>query len=361
MNTYVPNLVFIGGHADAQNIISAFDKSEGIIWKVHEGKRAEYAPGVQTLQLLDSRLTYMSIFEVEKDIETGKTIYDTETGTPKITGFKPFGIKTLSHLCKLAEQHIAQGNPKPIFISWKEFTVPPIANTEIGKRMHACLEIGHFDNTRGLNYEGRKVFLKFGYPKARHDVIKQKAEILHHNDPEPLDDTYEKIDEIGEGYQTTGVHRYKDPRMEAQRQQEIRDKAEQTVYRSRPTRWENTTTIDFSAEPIPAWTERATGFTLIDFLRAETFEDIATMVNEREALTAENTIADFQRVYLCSERHARRLWKQVGGKEEKDRRETELVKHILEMHNRDMSNLAIANALNIHESKVRRILRNNNI
>lgn len=356
VNPYIPNLVFMGGHADAENIIKAFDENESIIWKVYEGKRAEYAPGVQTLQLLDSRLTYMSIFEVEKDTETGQTIYDTETASPKIMDVKQFGIKILRHLCKLAEQHIAQGNPKPIFISWKEFTVTPIANTEIGKRMHACLEIGHFDNTRGLNYEGRKVFLKFGYPKARHDVIKQKAEILHHNDPDPLDETYEEIDEIQDGYQATGIRRYQDPRMETQRQQEIRDKAEQTVYRSRPTRWEDTTTIDFSAEPIPGWTERATGFTLTDFLRAETFEDIATMVKEREALTAENTIEDFQRIYMCSYRQARNLWEAAGGKELKDSTEKNLANRILEMHDQDMSNRAIAKTLNIHESKVRRIV-----
>ena len=356
VNPYVKNLVFMGGHADADNIIKAFDENESITWKVYEGKHAEYAPGVQTLQLLDARLTYMSIFEVEKNTETGQTIYDTDTNSPKIMGVKPFGIKILSYLCKLAEQHIAQGHPKPIFISWKEFTMTRIENTEIGKRMHACLEIGHFDNTRGLNYDGRKVFLKFGYPKARHDVIMQKAEILHHNDKEPLDDTYEKIDDIQEGYQATGIRRYKDPRMEAQRQQEIRDKAEQTVYRSRPTRWEQTTTIDFSAEPIPGWTERATGFLLTDFLRAESFEDIATMVSQREALTADNTIEDFQRIYICSYRQARNLWEAAGGKELKDKTENNLIERILEMHDQDISNRSIAQTLSIHESKVRRIV-----
>lgn len=360
VNPYIKNLVFIGGHADAENIINAFDKTENIIWKVRQGKRAAYATGVQTLQLLDTRLTYRTIFQVEKDTETGQTIYDTDTAAPKIIGFKPFGMKILTHLCKVAEQHIGQGKPKPIFISWKEFTVPPITETEIGKRMHACLEIGHFDNTRGLNYEGRKVFLKFGYPKARHDVIKQKAEILHHNDPEPLDETYEKRDEIEAGYQTIGSRRYKDPRMEAQRQQEIRDKAEQTVYRSRPTRWENTTTIDFSAEPIPKWTERATGFRLTDFLRAEAFEDVTSMISEREALTAEHTIEDFQRIYMCSPRHARRLWEKAGGKDAEARMEAELVKRIHHMKNElKMSNRAIARTLGINETQVRRIVNRN--
>jgi len=355
VNPYIPNIAFIGGHADAENIINAF-REEDIDWTIREGKRAEYAKGVQTLQFLDSRLTYRSIFEVEKDVETGKTVYDTDTESPKILGIKPFGIKILNHLCKLAEQHIEQGNQKPIFISWKDFTVSPIADTEIGKRMHACLEIGHFDNTRGLNYEGRKVYLKLGYPKARHDVIKQKTETLHHHDTEPIDDTYEKIDETHDGYQITGTRRYKDPRMEAQRQQEIRDKAEQTVYRSRPTRWENTTTIDFSAEPIPGWTARAKGFMLTDFLRAENFENIGARVEERESLTAENTIADFQRIYLCSPRHARRLWEQAGGKELKESTEAELITCILEMHNQEMSKRAIARTLGIHESKVRKIL-----
>ena len=355
VNPYVKNLVFMGGHADADNIIKAFDENESIIWKVSEGKRAEYAHGVQTLQLLDARLTYLSIFEVEKDIETGQTIYDTDKKSPKIIGVKPFGIKILSHLCKLAEQHIAQGHPKPIFISWKEFTTTLIQNTEIGKRMHACLEVGHFDNTRGLNYDGRKVFLKFGYPKARHDVIKQKAEILHHNDKEPLDETYEKMDDIQVGYQATGIQRYKDPRMEAQRQQEIRDKAEQTVYRSRPTRWENTTTIDFSAEPIPAWTERAIGFILTDFLQAETFEGIAIRASQREALTANNTIEDFQRIYMCSERHARRLWEQAGGKDAEARKQAELKKQIHEMQEKGMSIRAIAKDLGENKDKIARL------
>ena len=360
VNPFIPNLVFMGGHTDAENIINAFDEKENIIWKVTEGKQAAYATGVQTLQMLDTRLTYRTVFEVEKDTETGKTVYDTDTASPKVIGITQFGMKLLTHLCNLAERHIADGHSKPVFISWKEFTVSPIADTEIGKRMHACLEIGHFDNTRGLNYEERKVFLKFGYPKARHDVIKRKAEILHHNDPEPLDDTYEKINEIEDGYQTIGTHRYKDPRMEAQRQQEIRNKAEQTVYRSRPTRWENTTTIDFSAEPIPGWTARATGFILTDFLRSESFENIGTMVAEREALTAENTIEDFKRIYMCSERQARNLWEAAGGKELKDSTENNLVKRILERHNQGMSNLAIANVLDIHESKVRRVIRKNN-
>lgn len=180
------------------------------------------------------------------------------------------------------------------------------------------------------------------------------------NDPVPLDDTYEKIDEIADGYQTTGSRRYKDPRMEAQRQQEIRDKAEQTVYRSRPTRWEHTYTIDFSAEPIPGWTERANGFLLTDFLRSETFEEITTRVAEREALTAENTIEDFQRIYMCSERHARRLWEKTGGKDEEAQREAELVKRIHHMKNElKMSNRAIARTLGINETQVRRILNRN--
>lgn len=64
---------------------------------------------------------------------------------------------------------------------------------------------------------------------------------------------------------------------------------------------------------------------------------------------------------MCSPRHARRLWEKAGGKEVETQNEDKLVNHILEMHNQGMSNLAIANALNIHESKVRRILRQNNI
>lgn len=355
VNPYINNIVFMGGHAETENIIKAFGNAN-IEWIEREGKRAEYATGVQTSQLLDSRLTYASIFDFEKDTE-GKKVYDDETNSPNIIGFTQLGKTLLTHLCTLSEQHIAAGNPKPIFISWYEFTVAPIADTELGKRMHACLEIGHYDNMKGLNYDGHSKYIVFGYPKARPDVIKQKAEILHHDDTEPLDETYDTFDEIADGFETIGQRRYLDARMETQRQREIRDKAEQAVYRSRPTRWTNTQTLYFSSEPLDGWTQRATGFMIVDFRRSKTFEDLAARVAEREALTAENTIQDFQRSHDCSYRHARRLWEKAGGKDLKEDAEAKLIKQIQEMINADpkMSNHAIAKTLNILESKVRRV------
>lgn len=358
VNPMVKRLVLMGGTPDVENIIAAFT-GQPVKITVTEGKTAAYAPGVQTFQFTDARITHQSVFEYETDAE-GKTIYDAETNAPKVIGIKPTALKDLQHTCTLAERHIAEGNLKPVFISYKDFTEPPIADLPIVQRMHNCLQVKHFDLTRGLNFEGVKVFLTYGYPKsARPDVVKQTAEILHHADPIPLDFTYQRVNETTDGYEAYQIGKYPDLRVEAVRQQLTRDKSKQALFRARPTRWENTITLNFSGEPIPGWTERATGFTRADFYRAERFEDIGTMIAERTALTAENSIEDFQRVYNCSYERARQLWIQVGGQEHKADTDTQLLQRILELkaENPKPSDSKIAEQLGISRGRLQYLLK----
>ena len=355
VNSLVKTLVLMGANADVENIKMAFDKQK-VKLSVSKGKRATYAKNVKNFQYTGGRVTQQSVFEIARD-STGQPIYEKDSKSPVKIGIKPTALKDLNHFCLFAERHIAEGNPKPVFVSWKDFTQPPIADTEIGKRMHSCLRITHFDMARGLNFEGVKFFLSYGYPKsADPDVVKETAETLHHADPNRLDFTYERGNEVSEGYEVYQIGRYRDPRVDAVRQQLTREKVEQIVYRSRPTRWEDTTTCNFSAEPIPGWTERATPFTREDFLRAESFEEIEAMKAERTALTAENSIEDFQRVYRCSKRHARRLWEQAGGKETAEDNNAEMVKHAQEMKAQGIGERKIAKRLGISYGKLRRIL-----
>ena len=288
-NAIIKRLVLMGGTMDVENIQHAF-AGQAIGFSVSEGKTAAYAPGVQTFQLTDRRLTFQSVFELEKDAE-GKTVYDDETNAPVVIGLTPSAIKDLEQMCTLAERHIAAGNPLPVFISYKDFTEPPIVDIPIVQRMHGCLQVKHFDLTRGLNFQGVKVFIVYGYPKsARPDVVQKTAEILYHADAEPLDFTYKRCDEEGEGYKAINIGKFRDARPESVRQQLTRDKSKQALYRSRPTRWAGTTTFNFSAEPIPGWTERATGFTRTDFHRAENFEALGEVVATREDAEAEGDV-----------------------------------------------------------------------
>ena len=288
-NAIIKRLVLMGGTMDVENIQRAF-AGQAVGFSVSEGKTAAYAPGVQTFQLTDRRLTFQSVFELEKDAE-GKTVYDDETNAPVVIGLTPSAIKDLEQICTLAERHIAAENLSPVFISYKDFTEGPIVDIPIVQRMHGCLQVKHFDLTRGLNFQGVKVFIVYGYPKsARPDVVQKTAEILYHADAEPLDFTYERCDEEGAGYKAINIGKFRDARPESVRQQLTRDKSKQALYRSRPTRWAGTTTLNFSAEPVPGWTERATGFTRTDFHRAENFEAIGEVVATREHAESEGDV-----------------------------------------------------------------------
>ena len=288
-NAIIKRLVLMGGTMDVENIQRAF-AGQSVGFSVSDGKTAAYAPGVQTFQLTDRRLTFQSVFELEKDAK-GKTVYDNETNAPAVIGLTPSATKDLEQICRLAERHIAAGNLLPVFISYKNFTEPSILDLLIVQRMHRCLQVKHFDLTRGLNFQGVKVFIIYGYPKsARPDVVQKTAETLYHAETEPLDFTYERCDEEGEGYKAMNIGKFRDARLESVRQQLTRDKSKQALYRSRPTRWSGTTTLHFSAEPIPGWTERATGFTRTDFHRAENFEALGEVVATREHAEAEGDV-----------------------------------------------------------------------
>ena len=276
-------LILMGGTMDVENIITAFERQD-VNFTASNGTPARYAKGVKTYQLTDRRLTYRSVFEVETD-EDGKTVFDADTQKPLVIGLTAPAETELEKLCMLAEKHIAEGHLKPVFISYKDFTETPISETPIVQRMHQCLQVKHFDLTRGLNFDGVKVFIVYGLPKsARPDVVKQTAEILYHTElaQTPLDRTYQRGNEERAGYKAENIGVYADKRMETVRRQLTRDKSKQALYRARPTRWEDTITLHFSAEPIPDWTQRATGVVRTDLQTAERFEDIGEVIQARE-------------------------------------------------------------------------------
>ena len=353
VSTIANRLILMGGTMDVENIITAFE-GQSVRFTTSTGIPARYAKGVSTYQLTDRRLTYRSVFKVETDVN-GKMVFDDDTGKPIVKGLTTPAETELETLCTLAETHIADGNPKPVFISYKDFTKPPVSDFPLVERMQQCLQVKHFDLTRGLNFDDVKVFIVYGLPKsARPDIVKETAEILHHTElPEnPLDTTYERGSETHDGYKVENIGSYLDTRMEAVRQQLTRDKSKQALYRARPTRWQDTITLHFSAEPIPDWTERATGFVRTDLQQVKRFEDMGRVINRRETAEKNGDVKGLAKATGQSERTARRHT-QNAREQSKTERDTEIFRRYADGE----SKKGIATALNISQDTVARVLK----
>lgn len=263
-----------------------------------EGKPSHWADGVKAFQYINARWTTQSIFAFKQD-ENGKTLY--EDGKPIIKGLKPKAIAMLQKLIELARAD----SRKCVFIGYKDFVEGEIAELPVVKALHEAFDtVTHYDIAPGMNFEGYKIFVTFGYPKVDRKTIKREARIQHAHDPEPLNFEYDTTTEQGEVYSSTHG-RYTDPRVENIRQQLTTQKKQQAVGRARHTRWEDTITIDFSAEPVQGFTELATPFTDADWRNTENFDlDAAIAANATRSVkeTAEQDGVSERTAYRRTEK-----------------------------------------------------------
>ena len=343
---------------DIENTQNGFI-GQDVTFSVSEGKPSHWAKGVKGFQYVNARWTTQSIFEFQKD-DTGKTVYDDE-GSPVIVGLRPKAVEILQKLTELARAD----SRKCLFISYKEFVEGEIAELPVVKQLHEAFEtVTHYDIAPGKNFEGYKIFVTFGYPKVDWDTIKREARKQYAHDPEPQNFDYATTTEQGEVYSSTHG-RFTDPRVEKIRQQLTTEKLQQGNGRGRHTRWEDTITINFSAEPVPGFTELATPFVDDDWRNTQSFDLDAVIEVRRQAeqhaaaLTADNTIEDFQRVYGCGREKARKLWHEAGGKGHKDDTDAEIARRVLEMKAQNIGERKISTELGISYGKVRSILNKN--
>ena len=336
-------ILLMSATADIPSTQNAF-RGQPVTFTAVEGKPTHWAKGVKGFQYVGARWTTQSIFEFQKD-DNGKTVYD--DGSPIIVGLRPKAVEMIQKLTELARND----SRKCVFISYKEFVEGEIAELEVVKQLHEAFDtVTHYDIAPGMNFEGYKIFVTFGYPKVKWSVIKREARKQYAHEPERLNFDYTTTTQQGEVYSSTHG-RYTDPRVENIRQQLTTQKLHQGNGRARHTRWEDTITIAFCAEPVPGFTELATPFTDEDWRNTGSFDlDAAIEAN------ATRSIKDIAEQDGVSERTAYR-------KTEKHRSDA---KSKLEIRIRDMkanapemSNREIATALDIHESKVRRVLRHN--
>ena len=337
-------VLLMSATADIPSTKNAF-RRQPVTFTTSEGKPSHWAKGVKGFQYVGARWTTQSIFELQKD-DDGKTVYD-DDGSPIIVGLRPKTVEMLQKLTELARND----SRKCVFISYKEFVEGEIAELEVVKQLHEAFDtVTHYDIAPGMNFEGYKIFVTFGYPKVKWSVIEREARKQYAHEPERLNFDYTTTTEQEEVYSSTH-RRFTDPRVENIRQQLTTHKLQQGNGRARHTRWEDTITIAFCAEPIPGFTELATPFTDEDWRNTESFDlDAAIEAN------ATRSIKDIAEQDGVSERTAYR-------KTEKHRSDAKVKLEIrirdMKANAPEMSNREIAKALDIHESKVRRVLRHN--
>ena len=115
----------------------------------------------------------------QKD-DNGKTVYDDE-GSPIIVGLRPKALEMLQKLTELARND----SRKCVFISYKEFVEGEIAELPVVKQLHEAFDtVTHYDIAPGMNFEGYKIFVTFGYPKVKWSVIKREARKQYAHEPE---------------------------------------------------------------------------------------------------------------------------------------------------------------------------------
>ena len=239
------------------------------------GKSIEWADDIKGFQYSDARLTSGSVFEYQKDTD-GKRILQ-----QKPTGLTSLAIERLAKINDWAKQTDGLTG----FISYKDLA------DDFCEHLDGFDVITHFDRVAGLNFEGLKLLVVFGYPKVSHEVVMSHARPQYASDSEPLPKGIPDLqDEHGNpiseylqltteteytehGYTIT-ERRYNDPRLESIRRQLATDKLRQATGRARFVRWSGTTIVIFTNSPIPCITEKVEHFGNDAFNAADSARDL---------------------------------------------------------------------------------------
>ena len=257
----LPHIAMLSATTDTEDVQRAFH-GQDVTFSEHTGGQLEWADGAQVYQFQDIRLTASSIFEYPKDAD-GKRKRQEDP-----IGLTPTAEKRLQKLNQWAKAT----DGRTAFISYKEFT------QQFRETVDGFDIVTHFDKVAGLNFDGLKFLVVFGYPKVKHEVVMAQARKQYASDCEPLPSgTYEALTETAE-YDENGTTstecRYKDPRLEKIRHQLATEKLQQAIGRARLPLWTDTQTLIFTNAPVGGITERATLFSSRAFDRADTPSDI---------------------------------------------------------------------------------------
>ena len=273
----LPQIEMLSATVDPADTRKAFDQ-QPVEFSDYTGGTIAYADNVKTFQYQDTRLTSGSVFEYPTDIDGKRLLQETPTGLTATAK------KRLAKLNEWAKQ--ADGN-LTAFISYKEFTT----GDPFSEHVNGFDIVTHFDKVTGLNFDGLKYLVVFGYPKVKHEILMEHARKQYASDNNPLpkadptlcDDNGKVISEYMQltevitvsenGYEIT-ERRYKDPRLEKIRHQLSTEKLKQALGRARFIRWKDTTTLLMTNTPVKGFTQRTTLFSDAALNLAETPSEI---------------------------------------------------------------------------------------
>ena len=224
----------------------------------------------------------------------------------------------------------------------------------------------HYGNLVGLDtdFQDTDVLWVLFSPEIPHGNDLPKNEILWRakmffgDDETPLD--YERDPETGQ---------YRDKRIQKIWANAVIGEIIQGIGRGRAVR-KPITIVLFISHFIPGITDRPETklFDEADWQIAGGLDGLDEAIAQREefearaaALTAENTIEEWQEIYGCSERWARVLWERAGGREHKVDTDKVLLQRILEMNAQGGSIRKIASELNISRGKVEGVLKKHKV
>lgn len=222
--------------------------------------------------------------------------------------------------------------------------------------LHNITATAHYGNLVGLDTEfrGADTLWVLFTPEIPDYEITWRAKMFFGDDPEPLN--YERDTETG---------MYRDSRLQQVWENAVVGELIQAIGRARLVRKARTVII-FTSHHIPGITDRSETklFDEADWDIAGGIDGLDNAIAKREefearaaALTAENTIADFQEVHGCSYERARQLWHEAGGSEAKNERDIKLYKQIQALKAEKISDSEIAKSLDISRGKLQSLLR----
>ena len=253
----LPQIAMLSATTNTDDTQHAFEH-QPVHFSEHIGGNLEWAPGVNVYQFQDARLTSASVFEYRKDTDGKRILQEAPIG------LTPTAAQRLEKLNAWA----SQVDGLTAFISYKEFTKSPFEDVVSDFDI-----VTHFDQVAGLNFDGIKYLVIFGYPKVDHEVVMTHARKQHAADSEPLPKgSYDELTETAPFTQdgiTITETRYKDPRLEKVRNQLATEKLQQAIGRARLATWRDTQTIIFTTAPASQITDRATLFSDEAFNLAE--------------------------------------------------------------------------------------------
>lgn len=331
----IPQIAMLSATTNTDDTQRAFD-GQAVSFSEHVGGQLEWADGVEVYQFQDARLTSGSIFEYLKDADGKRILQSEPTG---LTATAEQRITKLNDWAKQTEGITA-------FISYKDFV------ERFTDHVDGFNIVTHFDKVAGLNFDGLKLLVVFGYPKVRHSIVVEHTRKQHSSDSTPLPKgTYDELTEVHD-YQdnriTINERRYKDPRLEKIRLQLSIEKLEQAIGRARLPRWTDTTTVIFTNAPVNA-TSRATLFTDAAFKLASAPSELSIAIQQIINAEQSGDVKAVMETKGVSKRTAERETKNTRDKAKAERDD-----RIIELHGEGKSIREIESIMKTEIFKVSR-------